>query len=108
MVRSTHLADTTAVGAAGGACTDDLESDNAAGAPAGAPGAFQGGDAVHHHDRRTHLALRQRVDELIAQVRAAEQAIAARALDAVHPRDGLTIAGASSRERPSAGGTTGT
>lgn len=69
---------------------------------------FQGGDVVHHHDRRTNLALRQRVDELIAQVRAAEQAIVARALDAVHPRVGFAITEACSTEPTAAGGSTGT
>ena len=63
---------------------------------------------MHHHDRRTNPALRRRVDELIAQVRAAEQAIVARALDAVHPRDGVTIAAAPSRQCSDAGSATGT
>ena len=42
---------------------------------------------MHRHERRKNPVLRRRVDELIAQVRAAEEAIVARGLDAVHPGD---------------------
>ena len=42
---------------------------------------------MHRHERRKNPALRRRVDELIAQVRAAEEAIVARGLDAVHAGD---------------------
>ena len=42
---------------------------------------------MNRHERRKNPVLRRRVDELIAQVRAAEHAIVARGLDAVHPRD---------------------
>jgi hypothetical protein len=42
---------------------------------------------MHRYERRKNPVLRRRVDELIAQVRAAEEAIVARGLDAVHPGD---------------------
>jgi hypothetical protein len=42
---------------------------------------------MHRQERRKNAVLRRRVDELIAQVRAAEEAIVARGLDAVHGGD---------------------
>jgi hypothetical protein len=54
---------------------------------------------MHHPERRKNLARRRRIDELIAQVRAAEQAVVARGLDAVHPGDGSSVTDARSSER---------
>jgi|tagenome__1003787_1003787.scaffolds.fasta_scaffold18020393_1 hypothetical protein len=53
---------------------------------------------MHQPERRTNSDRRRRVDELIAQVRAAEQAVVARGLDAVHPRDGFAATQAHSRQ----------
>jgi hypothetical protein len=57
---------------------------------------------MHRHERRKNPALRQRVDELIAHVRAAEEAVVARGLDAVRPGDAFTVTGTLSSE-PSSG-----
>ena len=56
---------------------------------------------MHRHERRKNPVLRRRVDELIAQVRAAEEAIVARGLDAVHGGDRSVLA-AGSRESTAA------
>ena len=85
----------------------DSSNDVVAGAAGGcAPDARGRNDVTDREDRRTNHALRRRIDQLLGRVRAAQEEIVERGLDAV--QDTKDLDGEPDPRRPRPSPTTGT